>query len=235
MDFEVYRVTQVMGYGTSTEEDIEFLPFYALTDMTDRPDHGAFYSVRRVPRLLSSKQRQYGARSGYVGSELFLSLVDARQSPYHHDLRQLGLNVLCTNRDLPLHIPRDLVHPETGTYDHLVGGRASFDESSGELVDRHPRWQAVGSALQVIALPIELGVPQKRSRRAYDPVGRQRLSNLLWRRVHWDDHPDRIFRLGHLTRGQDGERQNARIHAYLVSTSRKHRAHREFPQVENNS
>jgi type VI secretion system protein ImpG len=105
MDFEVYRVTQVMGYGTSAEQETEFLPFYALTDLTNRPGHGAFYTTHRVPRLLSTKQRQYGARSGYVGSEVFLSLVDADQAPYHHDLRQLGLSTLCTNRDLPLHMP----------------------------------------------------------------------------------------------------------------------------------
>jgi len=31
-----------------------------------------------------------------------VSLVDADQTPYGHNLRQLGLQVLCSNRDLPL-------------------------------------------------------------------------------------------------------------------------------------
>ena len=46
-----------------------------------------------------------GPRSSYVGSEVFVSLVDADQAPYSSNLRQLGLQVICTNRDLPLHVP----------------------------------------------------------------------------------------------------------------------------------
>ena len=34
-----------------------------------------------------------------------MSLVDANQAPYRHDLRQLGIGALCTNRDLPLFMP----------------------------------------------------------------------------------------------------------------------------------
>jgi len=52
--------------------------------------------------VLSSEQRRSGTRSTYVGSETFISLVDSQQAPYRQDLRQLGVNALCTNRDLPL-------------------------------------------------------------------------------------------------------------------------------------
>ncbi|MBN1766851.1 MAG: type VI secretion system baseplate subunit TssF, partial [Sedimentisphaerales bacterium] len=38
------------------------------------------------------------------GSEVFISLVDAGEAPYSTDLRQLGVETLCTNRDLPLQI-----------------------------------------------------------------------------------------------------------------------------------
>jgi type VI secretion system protein ImpG len=65
----------------------------------------AFYTLRREPRLLSGRQLQNGARSSYVGSETFIALVDANDAPYPTTLRQLGLRVLCTNRDLPLHMP----------------------------------------------------------------------------------------------------------------------------------
>jgi type VI secretion system protein ImpG len=36
---------------------------------------------------------------------VFLSLVDAAQAPYSGDLRQLSVQVLCTNRDLVLQMP----------------------------------------------------------------------------------------------------------------------------------
>jgi type VI secretion system protein ImpG len=40
-----------------------------------------------------------------VGSEVFLSLVDAREAPYPDTLRQLALQIQATNRDLPMFMP----------------------------------------------------------------------------------------------------------------------------------
>ena len=64
-----------------------------------------FYTVRRLPRLLSSLQRRTGPRSSYIGSEIYLSLTDADAAPYSGNLRQLAVTTLSTNRDLPLHMP----------------------------------------------------------------------------------------------------------------------------------
>jgi type VI secretion system protein ImpG len=61
--------------------------------------------LRREPRRLSSRQRQTGPRTSYVGSECFLSLVDSDEAPFSSNLRQLAATTLCTNRDLPLSIP----------------------------------------------------------------------------------------------------------------------------------
>ncbi len=65
----------------------------------------AYYTVQRKPRITSSRQRSQGARSGYLGQEVFVSLVDAEEAPYRSGLSQLGLSTLCTNRDLPMQIP----------------------------------------------------------------------------------------------------------------------------------
>jgi type VI secretion system protein ImpG len=105
MDFEVYAVTGVTGFGVGNENQQEFLPFYALTDLAAMTDARAFFTTHREPRLLSSKQRLRGPRSSYIGSEVFVSLVDGNEAPYRHDLRQLGVETLCTNRDLPLDVP----------------------------------------------------------------------------------------------------------------------------------
>ena len=105
MDFEVYSVTGVTGFGTGNEGRQEFLPFYALTDLAAMGDGRAYYTVQREPRMLSTRQRQRGPRSSYIGSEIYVSLVDTIEAPYRHDLRQLGIETLCTNRDLPLDVP----------------------------------------------------------------------------------------------------------------------------------
>ena len=105
MDFEIYQLTEVIGYGVSGDEKQEFFPFYALHDHATAEDMSSYYTVRREPRLLSTKQRSQGARSSYVGSEVFLALVDAVESPVRPQLKQVAMMALCTNRDLTLHIP----------------------------------------------------------------------------------------------------------------------------------
>jgi type VI secretion system protein ImpG len=100
MDFEIHSLTGITGHGTGPDQS--FLPFYAVRDPSRYGRDKAYYTLRREPRVLSSEQRRTGTRSTYVGSETFVSLVDSQQAPYRHDLRQLGVSALCTNRDLPL-------------------------------------------------------------------------------------------------------------------------------------
>jgi len=105
MDFEIHQVLEVTGFGTDSSQKTRFLPFYALQDQHRARDDAAFYTLQRRPRLISSRQKQKGARSRYLGQEIYLSLVDAQQAPYASDLDQLGVKTMCTNRDLPLLIP----------------------------------------------------------------------------------------------------------------------------------
>ncbi|MCA9131665.1 MAG: type VI secretion system baseplate subunit TssF, partial [Planctomycetales bacterium] len=105
MDFEVYQVQGVTGHGTTAEQEREFQPFYALSDASADHTGRAYYSLNRQPRVLSANQRKVGPRSSYIGSETFISLVDAMEAPFAHDLRQLSVQTLCTNRDLPLQMP----------------------------------------------------------------------------------------------------------------------------------
>jgi len=105
MDFEVYDVVELEGHGATAEERREFLRFYAMHDQSASRERRTYYMIRRLPRVVSSALRRSGPRSHYVGNETFVSLVDAEQAPYHPDLRQLSVRVLCTNRDLPLYMP----------------------------------------------------------------------------------------------------------------------------------
>ncbi|MDX1606269.1 MAG: type VI secretion system baseplate subunit TssF [Candidatus Competibacterales bacterium] len=107
LDFEIHSVTSVTGHGVTLEEQQEFLPFYASSDIGAMRGHQAYYVLRREPRRISTKARRTGPRSSYIGSEIFVSLVDASEAPYRSDLRQLAIHTLCTNRDLPLHMPID--------------------------------------------------------------------------------------------------------------------------------
>lgn len=105
MDYEIHSISQVEGFGDSVDPEQRFLPFYGCDERTWHHRKAAFYSIRREPRMLSSRQKLQGARSSYVGNEMFISLVDGNEAPYATSLRQLGMMLMVTNRDLPLTMP----------------------------------------------------------------------------------------------------------------------------------
>ena len=104
MDYEIHTLESVTGYGIAQVAEQSFLPLYASFHDAAR-SHGAYYTVRREPRMLSSRQRLDGPRSAYIGQEMFLSLVDPQNAPYREDIRQLSVTALATNRDLPTLLP----------------------------------------------------------------------------------------------------------------------------------
>jgi type VI secretion system protein ImpG len=105
LDFEVYSVTDVVGHGIGTDSEQRFLPLYSAYT-SDRAHHeSAYFTTRREPRLVSTAEQRRGSRSSYIGSEVFLSLVDPVNTPFAGDLRQLSVQTLCTNRDLVLQMP----------------------------------------------------------------------------------------------------------------------------------
>lgn len=101
LDYEVFSVQRLVGNANEKGHEQEFRPFYC-TSHQDNGNYGAYFALRREPRLPSEQARQYGTRTGYTGSEVFISLVDERHSPWHSDLRYVTADVLCTSRDLPL-------------------------------------------------------------------------------------------------------------------------------------
>ncbi|OWQ84151.1 type VI secretion system ImpG/VasA family protein [Roseateles aquatilis] len=111
MDYEIHSLQSVTGYGAGTLGQQTFWPLYA-TYHEAPPEAPGFYTARREPRLLSSRQKDQGPRTAYIGDEVFLSLVDPRHAPYREDIRQLSVSALVTNRDLPLLLP----HNGAGTW-----------------------------------------------------------------------------------------------------------------------
>jgi type VI secretion system protein ImpG len=104
-DYEIYQVTDVTGHSAGADSEQVFRPFYAAYSADVKHAQSAYFTTRREPRLMSSTQKRRGARSSYIGTEVFLSLVDSAHAPFDRDLRQLSIQALCTNRDLVLQMP----------------------------------------------------------------------------------------------------------------------------------
>jgi type VI secretion system protein ImpG len=100
-DFEIISLLEVTGYGQGNSSERLFQPLYAAFH-TEAQGHDAYYASQREPRLMSEKQKRDGPRSSYIGSEVFITVVDAAEAPYPGTLQQLALRALCSNRDLPL-------------------------------------------------------------------------------------------------------------------------------------
>ena len=103
LDYEVFDVLSLRGFREDGDE-VVFHPLFAAPQLEPKADMG-YYSAVREPRLPSDRGKREGPRSGYVGTEVFLSLVDHRELAYRGVIRQLGAQIRCTNRDLPLFMP----------------------------------------------------------------------------------------------------------------------------------
>ena len=121
MDFEVFEVTGVTGYGVGKDSEQAFQPFYAAYH-SELHERQAYFTMQREPRLLSASQKRIRYAHQLYRQRSFLSLVDAEEAPYSGDLRQLGITTLCTNRDLVLQMP-------LGRKDRLYSGHRSASGS----------------------------------------------------------------------------------------------------------
>jgi type VI secretion system protein ImpG len=156
-DLEIVAVTKVTGHGDSGAAPIEFEPLYGTRDRRRRRG-SAYFTVRRVPRLLSERESSDGSGSGYTGSEVYVSIVDQEEAPYRADLRQLAVEALCTNRDLALRLP------PPGT------GKTDFTIVSGAPV----------RAIRTLAGPTDPRPAPAESRSAWNLIGQLSNNHLGW-------------------------------------------------------
>ncbi|KIC47728.1 type VI secretion system baseplate subunit TssF [Tateyamaria sp. ANG-S1] len=103
LDFEIFALESVEGISADGEKDVDFRPFYSEDDLTPSGDeHHSYFTQVRKMRQRSERERLKGVRTSYLGSELFVSLVDSAKAPYSAKLDQLAVQAMVTNRDLPL-------------------------------------------------------------------------------------------------------------------------------------
>lgn len=149
MDYEIYAIKSVDGITADEEDDIEFRPFYAADDFTAAGEsHEAYYAVRRRMRQRSERQKLKGTRTSYLGTDVFLSLVDRSEAPYGGNLEQLAVKALCTNRDLPMLLqstgkPGDLEPTAGGPIKGIAMVAPVSTPKSSPAVDGSAAWRLI--------------------------------------------------------------------------------------------
>ena len=113
LDFEVFSVTAVEGYAADGSAPQPFLPFYAANDLSRNA--GAPGLLHAAPRAAAALVARPPARTALELSRprgVHLAGRSRSRRPYPPGLRQLGLDLLCTNRDLPLSMPVGKQHTD---------------------------------------------------------------------------------------------------------------------------
>lgn len=101
-DFEVYSIENVTAIARRGES-FTIAPFYSAAHRSAANSDRAYYTVQRRPRLASVRQARTGERASYLGTECFLSVVDTAERFERGAAPEADVDVLCTNRDLPIH------------------------------------------------------------------------------------------------------------------------------------
>jgi type VI secretion system protein ImpG len=101
MDFEVFSVDRAQAVGAGGQRIADVQPFYSAHHLSDSR---IYYTLQRLPRMISAQQREMGTRSNYVGSECFLSIVDSAQRHFTGEIHQIDVQATCSNRDLPIQL-----------------------------------------------------------------------------------------------------------------------------------
>lgn len=98
LDFEVYRLDNVAGYGVEDLVGTPALPLYARR--VERGARPLYYTLRRRLRRLTEAESRRRREGDYIGTETWISLSSPGDPGLAAGIHELGVRGLVTNRAL---------------------------------------------------------------------------------------------------------------------------------------
>lgn len=98
LDFEVYRLDNVAGYGAEDLVGTPALPLYARR--VERGARPLYYTLRRRLRRLTEAESRRRREGDYIGTETWISLSSPGDPGLAAGIQELGVRGLVTNRAL---------------------------------------------------------------------------------------------------------------------------------------
>ncbi|KRA53080.1 type VI secretion system baseplate subunit TssF [Devosia sp. Root635] len=105
LDFEAHRVLDVFAHYPNRKDKVPVLPLYSLPDGGVRAENAVYYTVRRLPRLPTERERRFGSQSSYVGTETFISIVEPAGLDDNERIKEISVRALVSNRHLTEALP----------------------------------------------------------------------------------------------------------------------------------
>jgi type VI secretion system protein ImpG len=142
LDYEPHAILDVFAHYVGGRQKEPVHPLYSSPDGAS-PTHGLFYTVRRLPRRRSSEERRFGQASDYIGTDMFMTLVEPARIDEATSVAELSVRALCSNRHLTEHLPVGeggadfrLLDNVTLDIDCLAGPTAPREPVVGQLRSR---------------------------------------------------------------------------------------------------
>lgn len=105
LDFEAHRVLEVFAHYPGNKEKVRVFPLYSLPDGNVHGSDALYYTIRRLPRQRTAQERRFGTQSSYLGSEIYLSLLEPVDVDERERVRELSVRALVSNRHLTDQLP----------------------------------------------------------------------------------------------------------------------------------
>jgi type VI secretion system protein ImpG len=103
LDFEPHRMIEVFAHYRGLREKIKVPPLYAPSIETN--GRNIRYTSRRLRRRRTDIERRQGQTPSYVGTDMFISLVEPAGVDRENAVVELSARAQCTNRHLAQHLP----------------------------------------------------------------------------------------------------------------------------------
>jgi len=100
LDFEIYRVLEVVSYAESNRDPKPVAPLHAFGSLLHDWGDALFYVTRLRHRRLSTKEQRLRRRSDYLGTETWISLTSPGNPGGVDERYELAARALVTNREL---------------------------------------------------------------------------------------------------------------------------------------
>ena len=117
LDFEPFRVSRVFAHRRGGQERLPVAPLHSPTG--NQSGAGIYYTTRRLPRRRSQHELDSPRRSEYVGTDMFISVIDPNEASRSAGIAELSVRALCTNRHHPESMPQAPHSAEIRLLDNL--------------------------------------------------------------------------------------------------------------------
>jgi type VI secretion system protein ImpG len=105
LDFEPHQILDVNAHYPGGQTKVRVPPLYSTAPDGTAYAQNLFYSLRRLPRRRTIEEKKYGVTSDYVGTDVFLSLIEPAGIVDEARVTELSVRALCSNRHLTEHLP----------------------------------------------------------------------------------------------------------------------------------